>query len=172
MDTPNKGRQTLQHDNGARLPTTYEPLKFVLGEIEHLHKELRALVCDFVSIDGSDPRAEYFCTYWDALEQKRVAALNEYCIEGDEQLLATWVQFIPIEDLIGTLKKIAINRQTEGMDIDDLWSALADFNQHLVEFYRKLGRSSSVDRIETFFSNLANQTEKEGIRLSWSMRME
>lgn len=162
-------RSLIKSSHSSQLPKTYEPLHIVLSEIEFLHKELRRIIRDIAAGDQSDPRSEYLHHYWNTLEKKRVKAIKDYCQDGDKKFLATWVQYIPIDDLIETLRDLEVLGRKS---FDDLMACLTCFNQALVEFYRKMSRSSSADRVESLFSDLAVQTEREAVQLSWRMRDE
>jgi len=184
MDLHDKPRRKLRETHrDSRLSTTYEPLGFVLSEIEFLHSEIPRVIAALVANNpkfNTDPRAEFLFSGWQALEKKRAQAIRDYRCEGDGLFLATWVQYIPIEALIDSLRRISIEIiKAEGggaaereLNVDDLWARLSDFNQNLVELYGKLSRSSSAERVEGLFSRLAEQTEREAIQLSWRMRIE
>jgi hypothetical protein len=155
--------------SAARPPSTYEPVNLVLSRVQTLHRELITRLSLAVADGKNDGRVEYLRDSWIEVEKQRIRSLEDYRTQGDPQILDTWVQYIPIGDVAETLDDMYLD---DGCSANDLLARLSIFNKALAEFYRRMGRETSIERVETLFSKLAEQTQREAANLSWRLRDE
>lgn len=145
----------------------YRQVRDVLERVRDRHARLRDQLAQDES-RSSDERTRHVLAAIRQDEQAMSDALAEYGREGAAASpLATWMQYVPDEDVERTLDEIEF---PPGMPADQVVLRKVEFDRALATFYRQLADATSIPRVEELFGSLADQLDQRLAQRAWDVR--
>jgi hypothetical protein len=141
---------------------TFEQCRDVLARVAAFHRHMRA---EFERLEEKSARArtQLVLDYLQVQEQSLAKSLERFRSEAPRELLDTWFQYSPVDEVPEAFSDIALPAD---MDIADVVQVAARFNAWLVENYRQLAEESDIPELRQLFESLIAQQQEEQRRLA------
>lgn len=145
---------------------TYQQVRDVVARIRTTHQQLRDAL-EGTEAETSDPRAQLMEKWLSQEEEQLQLTLAQYGVEGEKELLDTWLQYVPDEEVLDKLKSLEFR---PNLPAEDLVARKMEFDQAMMAFLKQLADETSVPRVEEFFRTLLENAESRAASQAWSMR--
>lgn len=145
---------------------TYQQVRDVVARIRAAHQQLRDAL-EQPRTRAKDARTRQMLENLRQEEQQLQIALAQSRSHEADDLLNTWLQYVPDEELVRTIAEIEF---TPEMSAEDVVARKLHFDQALIDLLRQLSQETAVPRVQEFFGSLLEQAESRASQQSWSLR--
>lgn len=144
---------------------TYLTVRDVVSRIRKAHQLMRDALERPRSVT-TDERTRLILESLRKSEQGLQLTLARFENDGEEELLETWLQYVPNAELFESLDRIEF---TPDLPADEVVSRKLSFDQSLLSLLRQLADETSVPRVQEFFHTILKNVESRVARQAWSV---
>ncbi|QDU82390.1 hypothetical protein Pla110_41450 [Polystyrenella longa] len=144
----------------------YQQVKDIVGILKAKHRQIR----DALESPRSRTKSAKVALLLEGLrkdEQELQLMLGDAQKNGERQVLETWLQYVPDEELQATVKKIQF---TEHMTIEQVIEEKMKFDLAMLEFLDHNIRETSIPKVEEFFTSLREYVRSRAAKHAWATR--
>jgi hypothetical protein len=136
---------------------TYAPVREVVEYLQSVHAGLRDH-CRRLAADTSDEKPKMLLETLGRHEEDLHRTLVSTAREQSQEILETWIQYLPnepIDDELKSLSKIPAGGWEEASE------SVLNTHNYIIDFCQRIVRQLSAPQVEEFFLSLANVERKK-----------
>ncbi|MAT14582.1 MAG: hypothetical protein CMJ46_04850 [Planctomyces sp.] len=146
----------------------YETVRNIVELIRDKHRQMRDAL-EAPRARAKSPKVAVTLEYLQKDEQELQLMLGNAQSTGEKEVLDTWLQYIPDEELQAT---VAQTEFTPDMSVEDIIEEKMKFDQAMIEFLDHNIRETSIPRVEEFFKSLRDHVQSRAAQHAWATREE
>lgn len=145
---------------------SYRQISGILNMIRQFHDQLTHEIQRH-SQCSSDPRLALLAEYVKHQRDAVADAVRQDEAETSTDVLGTWLQFTPEEEIRSALKKLQL---TAGEPVAELFTRVLEADHSLQELYESLSEQTSAEHVRDFFNSLRRASLSFAEQRSWGLR--
>jgi len=135
----------------------FERTRDVLDHVRAFHERVSSFY-ENLADEANQQRTRMILDYMSRHEKHLQESIGRYEEDAAKEILDTWFQYSPEEDLLVRLTDIEV---THDMSVDDVVGIAMRLDDSLIELYGELEESALSENVKDLFSNLLELEKQE-----------
>jgi rubrerythrin len=140
----------------------FEQVRDVLEYARTVHRQLSEFYKN-LGEQAEKERVKMLCDYMSRHEKHLEESLADYEDGAAENVLNTWFQFAPSEEMFATLRDFKV---TPALSVDQVVRLAMEVDDCLINYYRTMAESADTEEVREIFNNLVSMEEHEKVRFA------
>ncbi|MFG0297158.1 MAG: hypothetical protein ACF8PG_14725 [Maioricimonas sp. JB045] len=143
----------------------YQQVREIFSRVRKFHRQFRNAL---LGTETREHSQEVEALLNRGREEERLieACLSRYSDEAEPNILDTWIQYVPDEDVIRTIRETEVR---PGMTLTEIIEKKIEFDDALVSLYARLAEQVNGERLQDAFRSLHDLMVRRREQDAWKL---